>query len=327
MPSTAPVLTFGDLPPGPLPSNDIDYCDCGVLFQVRDQLEASPFPALAFYKNAATSSEYARNAIVCTGILSELIQFCRTPANEAVQIATTETIYAILSRGEPFPVDPNDLSSLLDLLTILHTSSLYFVLLTLSEIARTNTGHSLIWTTKKIHLHLAKLVRIESLQIPCLALLGHLVADDRSQLRLLTECGLVEQTIEIALFNRELTALALWVLSNFVQCAADLVIESFTADFMERTVGLIGNGETGLEKDALVFCAAVVVFCPAKLLPVFISEQWLQGLVMGLRNSDAEIRLWCSNAIGRVLIVGKILDCVVLANVRSEATTAMEEFF
>jgi hypothetical protein len=93
---------------------------------------------LTFYSAAALASVYVRNAIVCEGILSDVIALCAKSEDPVIQTVASHAIYSFFSGQEPVSQEELELGALIGLLNIAEPEALYFVLLTLIELVVAN---------------------------------------------------------------------------------------------------------------------------------------------------------------------------------------------
>ena len=282
---------------------DPTFIDAGILFAVRDLLEPLPRPILTFYNEIPSISVYARNAMICSGILSDVIQH----AKKANSLECAHVISSMFKISEPVSTDdleqliPEIASLLFDLKNV---DALYYIAHAIVDFININLVTALF--NENVQVFIKDYLEVPQLTRICVVLVGNMAICDTSEIEILIKDEIIDMLIKIASSDSQAAADAYWALSNCLESAPKLLIPIIPLEFLNGTVERVNKIEiNNVKKDAIFFLATLILFSPQSKFHIVVSKEILATVLTMLKLEVPEnILVRCIDAIGRILFVG-----------------------
>lgn len=286
--------------------NDTDMVDSGILMKLEDFLDKFPIETLFFFIQMPRVSVYARDAMVCQGVLGDVIALALKTDNPEVRISCSQVLHSAFACDERIAYEDVDLDDILKMLVLTEAEALYFVLLTLVEIVSVELSAVSDLYAHDVHTFLAKNISKEHLTGPCLCLAGNMATCEASEMAKLIESGVVREMIkQLQSADEEDLCFVLWGLANGVQSSPEMMIPVLEeAKFVEATMALYEKGSPAVRKDDVLFIATVFLFSPAEYIATHVTKDAADLLAGTLGCGKTNLVVRCLDAIARVLFLG-----------------------
>lgn len=286
-----------------LEQDDPTMIDAGILFSLRESLLTYPTQLLIFYNEIPPVSVYARNAMVCTGILADIIQY--TKDNNSVEGARAiQTVFRCEERITNDDLEPL-LPSIVSLLSMTNEKAVYYIVITIINILRQNHDFVSTFYDLKIHDYICNLLPIQSLTRCCVYMIGNLSICERAGIAHLIRTGTVQKLLELASTNKEVASGAFWALSNCVESSPGTVLPLIPVEFLKTTIDTYDTSEDkSTIKDCAFFLATLILFSPHEKFHIIVSDEILSRIIKTLHSDSDPLVIRCIDALARVLFVG-----------------------
>ncbi|KAK8860263.1 hypothetical protein M9Y10_011928 [Tritrichomonas musculus] len=285
-----------------LDHDDPVLIDASILFPLRDMLQTYPEQLLVFFREIPSTSVYARNAMVCTGIVSDIISY--TAENNSIEGAYA--INSLFSCNET--IENEDLEPLLpeivSLLSMTNEKALYYIIFAIINILRQNHDFVSTFYDLKIHDYIVKLLPIPDLTHICIYLIGNVSICEKAGIQHLIRTGTVQKLLDICR-EKKITSGPYWALSNCFESAPSAVIPLIPVDFLKFTTDAFEEiDDKKFKKDCAYFLATILLFSPHEKLTLLVSKEITSKIIQMLCSESETLVIRLLDAIGRVLFVG-----------------------
>ncbi|OHS98777.1 hypothetical protein TRFO_01820 [Tritrichomonas foetus] len=282
--------------------------DAGIIFNVRELMETYPQALFSFYTEIPSISVYARNAMVCGGIISDVVEFAKKQEQHCVECA--HVLYSIFKCPEP--VSSDDLEVMLPEITSLlfslkNEDAVYYVVHAIVVFININLVTALF--DLNVHKFIADSLSIPRLTRVCVCLTGNMAVCDTSEIQLFIQVGVIQKLLEIAFQDCAAAADSYWALSNCLESAPKLMIPEIPLSFLTQTLERLRdvNINENVRKDAVYFFATLMLYSPQLKFHIVVSKEILTNVIHMLHHHSQvpkNVLIRYIDSIGRVLFVG-----------------------
>jgi hypothetical protein len=281
--------------------DDTTIIDLGILQTIHEHLPRYGPEVLGFYYQLTGLSDYARNAVACTGILSDVVKLCGLTDDEELQVLSAQLIFTVFRQDDPIPEEDLGLPDLVALLKLPNRRAVFFILSALVEIVVATRGELVSELyTQGVHEFIAETIADAQLRAPSLCLAGNMGICDPAELKLLSDCGVIAAVIGCA-EERDCLSSVLWGLSNCIRSDPELMCPRIPETLVDTALALGGTVQFA---DAAVFLATLLLFCPLRYVSRLAKPRSVAFLVKGLGREVPAVTVRVLNALGRVLFLG-----------------------
>lgn len=272
--------------------------DTGILFAIREFMNVYPETLLGFYIQLPQVSSYARSAMICTGVVDDIIECCQQTGSQFAAQAL-HSIFSYQDSIETNNVEPY-LTPIIGLLETPLADTVYFILLTIIDFIFISSSFIHALFELKIHVKLYQLIQVESLMKPVVALVGSLACSELNDFKNLIDYNII-QTLIVLLHQGKVTCEVYWALTNCVEAAANIMMVFFDDNFFQMTASVLVDCPFPIMKDVVHFVSTLLLFAPENFLPKLLSYGLTTQIFDILDCSIPIIIDRCLNAISRIL--------------------------
>ena len=276
--------------------------DAAILFPLRDMLNTYPQQLLIFFREVPSVSVYARNAMVCTGILGDIISY--TAENNSIEGAYA--IYSLFKCQETMENEDLEpfLPSIISLLSMSNEKALYYIIFAIINILRQNHDFVSMFYDLKIHDYIVKLLPIPNLTHICIYLIGNVSICEKVGINHLIRTGTVQKLLDICQENKMASG-PFWALSNCFESAPSYVIPLIPVEFIKYTTTTFESANDKVTKnDCAFFLATVLLYSPHEKLIPLVNQDVLSIIIQMIYSDKDSLVIRCIDSIGRMLFVG-----------------------
>lgn len=284
--------------------NQEKFIDDGLIFTYLNFLQSDNINILvATITSIDTLSEissYARDSVLCTGILTDLIRIASSQENPQLTQLSCDAIDRIFANPEPIDsaLLKDSINEISVLLNIQDLVALKSVLQTLVSI--TNQKPSLVFIIYEIQIapQIVQLLNHQDLAPAALSLLGNMSVSTISNIKQLLENQLLDRLL--ALIQTEYASDVFWVLSNLLESVPHILVPAFDQQFLSSCIQTGQDAEFNLKREISFFVATFLIFTPNQHISFFMNEDVIDllqsmlvcgvGLII-LRVLDALMKL------------------------------------
>ncbi|OHS99366.1 hypothetical protein TRFO_34175 [Tritrichomonas foetus] len=283
--------------------------DSGILFGMRDLINNYPDQILNFYHEVPLVSTYARDAIICNGIISDIIDKIKNEqyTTNDTCVKSAHTLLSLFSCSEPIAnnvIEPF-LPEIIHLLNIGNEKALYYIIHTVINIVRKNHDFVSDIYELKIHEYAAKILPIKSLTRICVHMIVNLGVCETMGIAHLMNAGVIQSLIDLTK-NHEVAPSSYWALSNCTESAPSIIIPFIPVELLSDTLALLNsqNIDEITKKECVYFLGTLLLYSPIEKFHIIVSNEILEQIITMLSSSNDSLVCRCLDALGRVLFVG-----------------------
>lgn len=307
MSTSASLSSYSSLISLIIEKDDAAVIDNGILFMYIDLISEFPIEVLRFFFTLPTLSIYARDALVCMGVIDNIIDLCSETSDENVHIAAAQVLNAIFGCQEPVNNDDIrvNISKIITLLNLPEVDAVKSIILTLVEIIGRNCSNCFVSNLfqEGVHIFIARSIQIPELTAPCICLAGNMAACESIDFQKLLDAGVVQALM--SLLQSDFAGDSFWALSNCVESSPDMMIEFFTESYFGEISMALDNCPYQIFRDAAYFIATMLLFSPVDKVNRILSYNGLLLCVIQMLDCGiSNIVIRCMDSLARILFLG-----------------------
>ena len=245
--------------------SDEDFIDNGLISGLVDLLsEENETTIMETIKTIGVVSQYsiyARDACICVGIHTMLIELCAKVRGTDLASQICSTLHDIF--GNPEEMDSTVIRDstipIVNLLEGQNEDTLRFLLAILADLS--SKLPSIVFTYYNLGLYdtICEFLSNPALASSALALVGNMAVAQPAQIRSLIDHGLIPILFDLAQ-TEDYASDVFWIFSNIVESVPHLFFEVFSDDFLETVLTTVQDASFNAKIEAAFFLATVIVF-------------------------------------------------------------------
>ncbi|KAH0786324.1 hypothetical protein GPJ56_009710 [Histomonas meleagridis] len=252
---------------------------------------------LYLIRSISSSSNYARDAILCMGLYSQLISIAKRQISEPMTIAACECLRIIFSFDDDADsqILTSCISPIIELLQIPLKPAIIQVIECLVEI--TNKVPSLVFVFFDLGIvgNIISLLDDPDIQGPALKLAGNMSVSQPQQIKEMLSYGLLDKLSK--LFHTKYVSDTLWIISNLLESVPDSIAPIFNSNFVQQLIGLSNDCTFEIKKEISFLLATLIVFSSDEITFKMITPEVVGILVEMLGCGCINITMRCLDAI------------------------------
>ena len=262
-----------------------DIVDYGLTIPMFDMLESGDWvlvdACIRLMNCVAEACGYARNALICMGLHSRLVEMVRDEATPGeVRAGACNALLTMFKN--PAPIESSVITEAVPELFQVMKAAPGDVVCVILQIflAMTNRMASLVMSLDDIGMYdvIVDLLGQEGLVADALALLGNMCVCQPKQARQLLKLGVLDKLGRLVKDSRY-TADALWVVSNLLEAAPGEVLPLLSQEFTKSVTDVALTEGFGIEKEAAFFISTLIVCVPPDEVKTFMTPEVVDLLV------------------------------------------------
>lgn len=278
------------------------YIDAGLSIYLIDLISSSSseivLATVQLIAILSDTSSYARDAVLCNGLLLDLIKIASTQNDPHLTTSSCLALKIVFSSGN---IDSDTISSCIkqmaSLLYLENVNSVQYILQCFVSI--TNTMPAVIFDLFDLGLFpkILDMLRNPHLLSYALPLIGNLSISHVNHVKCLLDEGLFP--ILCNLIDSDYTADVFWVFSNLIESIPHVMMSLFDINFIHTTIQITANASYDVKKEVVFFISTLILFSESNGIAGFIIPEVIEAIIEMLRCAVNMIVLRCLDVLFR----------------------------
>lgn len=276
------------------------FCDL-LLFSLTEYLTVNN-PILPDVVNLigifSSHSSYARDALLCSGVCTGLIELAKQNRGSRVADICCEALKSIFSNPEPVSdietfkdIAPN-VFDLLDGQSIEATRS---IISCFTAMANHIPSVVLVFFSLGLYNSISDFLRNEKLLDVALRLIGNLVNCETDQITYLLDNGVFD--ILNGLLDTKYSSDVMWIYSNSIKPMPELAVRFLDSSFLERIYSIFEGGSCECKIEASYLLETIMMFSPKEKWNIFMNDRFFSCLSESLGSCNYLVVQRCCEVI------------------------------
>ena len=245
---------------------DEDFIDSGLICALADLLSEENSETIEeTVKTIGVISQnscYARDACICVGIHTMLIELCEKVRGTNLATQICSALHDIF--GNPEAIDSEIIRDatppIVGLIEGQTDETIQYILAILADLS--SKLPSVVFTLFNLGMYevICDYLQNPALTTPSLALVGNMAVAQPTQIRTLLDHGLISILVELAK-NESYASDVFWVFSNLVESLPQIAFETFDEPFLDAVLSAAEEASFDAKRECAFFLATIIVFC------------------------------------------------------------------
>ena len=247
-------------------NSDEDFIDSGLIcalsFLLTEENSETIDETVKTIGILAQNSCYARDACICIGIHTLLIEMCDKIRGTDLATQICCSLHSIFGNYEEIDSEIiRDVTApVAGLIEGQTEETIQYIIAILADLS--SQLPSVVFTLYNLGLYdgICDFLQNETLAVPSLSLVGNMAVAQPPQIRTLLDHNLIAILIELAK-NESYASDVFWVFSNLVESVPQIAIEAFDESFLDAVLSAAEEASFDAKRECAFFLGTIIVFC------------------------------------------------------------------
>lgn len=297
----------------------IDAGLCSSLMMILSEENTVTIEATArLIGKVSYESAYARDACVCLGIHTMLIEICGKCKGSDIAHVFCEALHFIFGNPEPMDAEviKDSTTPIVNLLDGQKDDATMYILEVLSDISSKQPSVIFTYYNLGLYSHICELISNPALTGAALGLVGNMSVAQPAQIRELVNNNLIQILMELT--TTEFAGDVFWILSNILESFPEIILSNLDSGILDTAVLTAEDSSFDAKREASFFISTLVVFGGNEQVGALFNEDIFSVLSDVLGCGINGIVLRCTDALITFILYaqreGKMDDLKQMSN-------------
>lgn len=242
-------------------------------------------------------SAYARDACVCLGIHTMLIEICGKCKGSDIAYVFCEALHFIFGNPETMDAEviKDSTTPIVNLLDGQKDDATMYILEILSDLSSKQPSIIFTYYNLGLYSHICELITNPALTGAALGLVGNMSVAQPAQIRELVDNNLIQILKDLA--TTEYSGDVFWILSNILESFPGIILSNLDSGILDIAVSTAEDSSFDAKREASFFIATLAVFGGNEQVEMLFNESIFSVLSDVLGCGISGIVLRCTDAL------------------------------
>ncbi|EAY04045.1 hypothetical protein TVAG_055310 [Trichomonas vaginalis G3] len=287
----------------------IDKDLCLIIFSILSEGNESIYESLYhLIAGLCSVSSYARDGFISFGIQTTLVEIASNSSTKSAVDGACSALVSIFQNSEPIEIAIllECLEPISNLLRLESANAVQDIINCLVEMSNKTPAIIFAMYSAGLYPVIYELMDNPQLTASALCLIGNMSNASGPQVKTLIDLGIMDKLL--AFMSTEYVTYSLWILSNMIESAPNLLLSFFDSDFVNSLLQQFDTSDFEVKKEAIFFISTLIVFTDSANLAVYMTENIVEFIIEMLGCGVSMIELRCIDTLIKLLQVALSSD-------------------